>query len=77
MFDIQQADILSLDAIGELAFMHVTDSKLIGVHKAQFVAYLMDIDPSAIFKQSLDLTLRVLIESIEDRSEIKFKNTAP
>ena len=54
----------------------MSDSALIDVHKIQIDVYLSDLDPSALYKRSLDLNLVIEI-SLDAEQIITFRNSAP
>ena len=56
--------------------MKVTDSALVGEHTILFDIFLRDLDPSSIYKQSVDFQLVFEIQTEED-SWVPFQNTAP
>ena len=60
------SSIVNLTAAGELSLNKITDSALVGEYEILFDIFLSDLDPSGIYKQTLDFKLVVAIVTDED-----------
>ena len=51
--------IVTLDETSVVSLNEITDESLVGIHTVSFEAFLVDIDPEALFTELLDLVLTV------------------
>ena len=65
LLDQSQAGLIECTEDGHVLTKTVTEDQWLGIHEIRFQAFLNDLDPSGVYVETLDFTLKVIVENPE------------
>ena len=70
--DTTQASFITVESTGLITLMAISDTSLVGNYTVQVMAYLNEIDPDAVYKKLVPLTITISIEDVVEDAQIVY-----